>query len=86
MATTKLFPSATYKGYFGTKRFDRTLSKSGEIHRIHMITASALLETSHRMPTLDYNALMALTLELTKDYSEVENRWRTCYLCQRKRF
>ena len=76
MATTKLFPSATYKGYFGTKRFDRTLSKSGEINRIHMITASALLETSHRMPTLDYNALLALTLELTKDYSEVEKMYR----------
>lgn len=67
---------ACHKGYFGTKRFDRTLNKSGEINRIHMITASALLETSHRMPTLDYNVLMALALELTKDYSEVEKMYR----------
>ena len=76
MATAKLFPSSICKGHFGTKRFDRSLSKSGEIYRIHMLTASALLETSHRMPSLDYNSLMSLTLELTKDYSEIEKMYR----------
>ena len=41
-----------------------------------MLTASALLEVSHRIPALDYHSLMALTLELTKDYSEVEKMYR----------
>lgn len=76
MTDTKLFPSSICQGYFGTKRFDRTISGEGKIKRTHMITASGLLETSHRMPSLDYKALMELTLELTKDYSQVEKMYR----------
>jgi len=41
-----------------------------------MLSVSALLEVSHRTPSLDYNSLMKLTLELTKDYSEVEKMYR----------
>lgn len=41
-----------------------------------MLSVSAILEVSHRIPSLDYNTLMALTLELTKDYSEVEKMYR----------
>lgn len=41
-----------------------------------MISASALLETSHRIPNLDYNILMQLTLHLTQDYEEVEKLYR----------
>ena len=41
-----------------------------------MISASALLETSHRIPNLDYDILMKLTLELTKDFKEVEKLYR----------
>ena len=41
-----------------------------------MLSVSALLETSHRIPNLDYRTLMTLTLELTKDYSEVEKMYR----------
>ena len=44
--------------------------------RIHMLSASALLEVSHRIPSLDYNSLMHLTLALTKDYTEVEKMYR----------
>ena len=72
MAETRLFPSKRCAGYFGTKRFDR----AGTGKRVHMLSVSALLETSHRMPNLDYNSLMQLTLELTKDYSEVEKMFR----------
>ena len=46
----KLFPSVYGNGYFGVKRFDRT--DSG---KVHMVTAAGLLETSHRIPNLDYN-------------------------------
>ncbi len=76
MPETRLFESKQCAGYFGVKRFDRYRKEDGSIGRIHMISVSALLETSHRIPNLDYNNLMALTLELTKDYSEVEKVFR----------
>ena len=76
MTETRLFPSGQCSGYFGTKRFDRVKEENGEMRRIHMLSVSALLEVSHRIPSLDYNALMQLTLELTKDYTEVEKMYR----------
>lgn len=76
MEETRLFPSKICSGFFGTRRFDRKVDKDGNIRRIHMISVSALLETSHRYPNLDYNILMRLTLELTKSYSEVEKMYR----------
>jgi len=76
MAETRLFPSKNCAGYFGTKRFDRVSDANGQIKKIHMLSVSALLETSHRIPNLDYNILMKLTLNLTKDYSEVEKMYR----------
>lgn len=41
-----------------------------------MVSASGLLETSHRLPNLDYNVLMKLTLELTRDYEDIEQLFR----------
>lgn len=76
MEETKLFPSPTCSGYFGTRRFDRKIESTGAIRKIHMISASALLETSHRIPNLDYNILLRVTLELTKNYAEVEKMYR----------
>ena len=64
-------PSKLCQGYFATKRFDRNGGK-----RIHMVSVSALLETSHRIPNLDYNILMQLTLKLTNDYSQLEQLYR----------
>lgn len=71
MAETRLLPSTMNEGYFATKRFDR---ENGE--KIHMISASGLLETSHRIPNLDYDILMQLTLKLTKSYGEAEKMFR----------
>lgn len=71
MTETKLFPSEKCEGYFGTKRFDRKNKV-----KIHILSVSAMLETSHRIPNLDYNLLMKLTLEITKDYSEVLKLYR----------
>ncbi len=45
----RIFASKECSGYFGAKRFDR---KNGK--RIHVISLSALLETTHRIPNLDY--------------------------------
>lgn len=76
MPETRLFPSKNCAGYFGVKRFDRTIDKHGNVRRIHMISASGLLETSHRIPNLDYEILMKLTSILTKDYAESEKLYR----------
>ena len=75
VSETRLFPSNECDGYFGTKRFDRVKTPDG-VRRIHMLSASALLEHSHRLPTLDYHILMKLTLSLTQDYREVEKLYR----------
>lgn len=76
MAQTRLFPSEKCEGFFGTKRFDRRKDADGSERKIHMISVSAILETSHRIPNLDYHLLMKLTLEITKDFSEVLRLFR----------
>ncbi|MBQ9833007.1 MAG: type II toxin-antitoxin system HipA family toxin [Clostridia bacterium] len=76
MTETRLFPSHKCEGYFGTKRFDRILEASGTTKRIHMLSVSALLEVSHRIPSVDYSTLLALTLKLTQNYAEVEKMYR----------
>ena len=68
-----LLTSKKCAGYFATKRFDRNYLGSD---RGLMASASALLETSHRIPNLDYNTLCLLTLQLTKNSSEVEKLFR----------
>lgn len=73
---TKLFQSSECAGYFGTKRFDRILDDNGGMKKQHMVSVSGLLETSHRIPNLDYNILMKLTLHLTEEFSEVEKLYR----------
>lgn len=79
MEETRLFKSDICDGYFGSKRFDR-IRKNGVTHKRHMITASALLETSHRVPNLDYDLLMKLTLKMTNDMSECEKLYkRMCF-------
>ena len=72
MEPVRLFPSEKCQGYFGIRRFDRKQKGT----RIHMISAAALLETSHRIPNLDYSILMRLTLQLTGDLSECERLFR----------
>ena len=71
MTETQLFPSKICSGYFGIKRFDRQNGR-----KVHMVSISGLLETSHRLPNLDYNILMKLTLELTKNYQDIEQLYR----------
>ena len=74
MEEVRLFPSEKTQGYFGTKRFDRVAE--GENGKVHMISAAAILETSHRIPNLDYDTLMKLTLQLTKSMEECEKLYR----------
>ena len=67
----RLFPSSNCAGYFGSKRFDRKPIVHGE-SKVHMASASALLEISHRVPALDYSSLMSLTWQLTKQADELK--------------
>ena len=76
MSETRLFSSKICEGYFGTKRFDRYRTADGTVQRSHMASVSALLETSHRIPNLDYSILLALTLKLTGSFKEVEKMFR----------
>lgn len=71
----KLFPSEKGPGYFGVERFDRVRNTSGK-EKIHMASASALLEISHRVPSLDYTSLMSLTWQLTKKSAELLKMYR----------
>lgn len=71
----KLFPSKRGPGYFGARRFDRVETSDGP-KRLHMASASALLGVSHRIPSLDYTSLMALTWQLTKKADELMKLYR----------
>ena len=68
---TRLLSSKMTSGYFAAKRFDRQGNE-----RIHMVSAGGLLETSHRLPALDYRMLMQLTLLLTDSMAELEQMYR----------
>lgn len=76
MEDVKLFDSQRCSGYFGTKRFDRVRRDDEGMIRRHMVSVSGLLETSHRIPNLDYDLLMRLTFMLTKDIEECMKLYR----------
>jgi len=67
----RLFPSKKGGGYFGVKLFDRNESTF-----LHMHTFSGLLHIDHRVPCVDYEALMKATFWLTKDIRECEKQFR----------
>jgi len=71
MPDVHLFTAQKGAGYFSVKRFDRQENK-----RLHMHTACGLLHSDFRMPSLDYQDLLALTMILTKDIREVEKMYR----------
>lgn len=66
MAPTRLFESSRCAGYFGSARFDRDESGAG----IHMVTASGMLEVTHRLPLIDYGHLFQVTASITGDDRE----------------
>lgn len=68
----KLFSSRKCKGYFASERFDNV----GEV-RQHILTASAILETDYRVPSLSYEALLKLTgIISANNMDEIENMYR----------
>lgn len=57
--------------YFATRRFDIEEGK-----RLHVVTASGLLNESIRPPKMDYHSLLQLTGFLTQSPEEVEQQFR----------
>lgn len=72
----RLFSSGKCSGYFGTRRYDRVNREDSSLTRMHCVTVSGLLETSHRIPNLDYDSLMKLVWVLTKDAQELTQMYR----------
>ena len=72
MAGFRLFESHVGNGFFGSRRFDR--DEQGR--RIHMASASGLLEVSHRFPLLDYEHIFKLTYGLTHDQGQLLRVYR----------
>lgn len=71
VADFKLIKSSQTKGFFATKRFDRR-----DNTRIHMISLSGLLESSHRIPALDYKHLLQVSQILTQSEKEIIEAFR----------
>jgi len=67
-----LLPSKKCNGYFAAERFDRVKDS-----KVHMISFSSLLETTFRIPNLDYELLFQVTRRIshyTEDLYEVFRR------------
>ncbi len=57
--------------YFATKRYDR----DGD-HRVHCHSVAGLTHSDFRVPTLDYDDLLGLTLHLSRDVNELVKMFR----------
>ncbi|MBW6489105.1 type II toxin-antitoxin system HipA family toxin [Sulfurimonas sp.] len=57
--------------YFAIKRFDRNGDK-----RVHIHSLAGLVHSDFRLPSIDYDDILKLTLHLTKDMSEVLKVYR----------
>ncbi|MBB4239198.1 type II toxin-antitoxin system HipA family toxin [Rhizobium esperanzae] len=71
MSETRTFQTGKGSRLFATRRFDRTLAG-----RLHMHTASGILNASHRQASLNYGQLHKLTFMMTRDSSEVLRMFR----------
>jgi len=71
MTEVHLFPGKHSPGYFATKRFDREGNQ-----RQHTHSVSGLLHSDFRISSLDYEDLLAMTMQLTRDIQEVYKMFR----------
>jgi len=71
----RLFESSLCDGYFGVKRFDRNKED-----KIHMISLSAILETTHCIPNLDYLYLLQVIKKICANKSDLFEAYkRMCF-------
>lgn len=71
MPRTELFASKACSGFFATQRFDREAG-----HGVHMVSASGMLEVTHRLPLLDYRHLFQVTAGICRDESQLWDLFR----------
>jgi serine/threonine-protein kinase HipA len=71
----QLFPSNVGPGYFGSVRFDRD-QKQG----VHVVSLSSLLETSHRIPNLDYAHAFEIIERICVNQDDQYELFRRMYL------
>lgn len=72
MPDVRLMPSKLCEGYFATRRFDRREDGT----RIHMLSASGIVEVSHRVPALDYESLFQISYFLKGGRDDAEQLFR----------
>lgn len=75
----KLFESKNGYGFFGTKRFDRKKVDFIDCdleNGIHTHTVSGLLNSDYYYSLIDYEDIIKLTFELTKNMNECEKQFR----------
>lgn len=58
-------------GCFGVRRFDRV-----DGGRLHMHSLAGLLHADYRLPGLDYDQLIRVTMQLTRDHGDVRECFR----------
>lgn len=71
MPETRLLETEGSGRFFAAKRFDRIGGR-----RVHVQSASALVEADHRAPSLDYETLLKITHVLTRDVRCVSEVFR----------
>lgn len=71
----RLFPSSICNGYFGAKRFDRMGNK-----KVHTISLAGVLETTHKMPNLDYGHLFRVIQNICVNKADMYEAFkRMCF-------
>ena len=71
MPPTRLFSLTGKRRCFGVRRFDRVGN-----NRVHVHSIGGLLHASHRLPSLDYKALLEATFQLTRNRQQVLEAFR----------
>ena len=80
MPRSQWFDLGATHSAFGVERFDRSVQPDGSLQRIPMISLSAYLDVDHRLPALDYEAVLLATLHITGDQREVLKAFERCVL------
>jgi serine/threonine-protein kinase HipA len=80
MPCSQFFDLGKSHSAFGVERFDRMVKTNGEVQRVPMMSLSAYLEVDHRLPALDYEAVLLATLQITGDQREVIKAYERCVL------
>ncbi|HBM16029.1 MAG TPA: type II toxin-antitoxin system HipA family toxin [Lentisphaeria bacterium] len=68
----RLFSDKHGNSYFGIKRFDRKIGNT----RKHVLTLGNMIHADFRMPSIDYETLLRVTLNLTKNYEDAITAFR----------